>query len=329
MGKMRQNPSRDEMKDFLRAGIDSMNSDCTRALLRDQAVVEKPGDELIKLQRGQWEPLGIDANGGCKALEQINDSDKELIALRDDFVATSMRIYLRSLEDRKPAELERTRPLPREVIMEFMNACNTKMDLPEFREALMLHLKEGKGMPNQLIIEAQRDLLEVMGWERDHGCAELSKVARENAEDKEIMQSFGMWQHKAQHTMTMVVKQYQATGGDLPMGPHMEMPEELKKLHEEAVAALESMSLEEKQESVKKFQKKFEIFMNLPPEGRQSYIQKLANEDRLEFAKARLLIVSMMRQQWEFRNSQAQAMNAGMGIGPNGEATKPTQQQMM
>merc|ERR1712039_103479 len=45
--------------------------------------------------------------------------------------------------------------------------------------------------------------------------------------------------------------------------------------------------------------KKVEVWMNLPQEGKTSYMQKLSEEDRLEFIMTQILLVSKMQEQWK------------------------------
>lgn len=53
------------------------------------------------------------------------------------------------------------------------------MDLPETHEALLKYLAvEGK-VPNEVIIGIQRDLLQDLGFEKDHACSMLSRVPKD------------------------------------------------------------------------------------------------------------------------------------------------------
>ena len=49
---------------------------------------------------------------------------------------TAQAQYMQSLADLKPAALETAKPMPRQTILEFFGARNTKMALPSAREAL-------------------------------------------------------------------------------------------------------------------------------------------------------------------------------------------------
>jgi len=212
--------------------------------------------------------------------------------------------------------------MPRALILEFFDACNTKMGTPSFQEALCGQLCERKTMPNQMVIDAQRDLLEVLGFEREHGCKCLSNIVKDYPDDAELLAAFQRWQQHAHRALMLAVKKHQAQGGQLPNGPFNNNPE-LKKLEAEATAEIEQMSPVERGELVNKMQKKFEVFMNLPPDRRESYCKSLSHADKLEFAKGQILILSVMRQQWEQGTRQCEHSSQ------HGEAAKPAQQQMM
>merc|ERR1712048_855150 len=67
-------------------------------------------------------------------------------------------------------------------------------------------------------------------------------------------------------------------------------------LREQAKKEIEEMTPEERGELITKMQKKVEVFMNLPPEGRASYMQKLQEGDKLEFMKTQILLMSQLQQ---------------------------------
>merc|ERR1711972_501 len=130
-------------------------------------------------------------------------------ALRNEFIMCAQRTFLRTLEDRKPEVLEKVKPIPRDMIIEFFNACNTKMDLPETFQLLYNHIETEKKVPNQLIINIQRDMLEVLGFEADHGCNMLSRIGKDFPKDQDLHRQFEGWRMKAQGTCMEVVKKHQ------------------------------------------------------------------------------------------------------------------------
>lgn len=340
-------PTREDIHIFLVSGLEMMRSEETRQRLQDPDLVERPGLELIKLQRQGWDPLGVDQDVGCAALDKVDavyPGDKEILGLRDAFVVAAQETYLLALEDRRPARLEDNRPMPRKVIVEFFDACNTKMGVTSFQEQLLRHLREVGTMPNQIIVEAQRDLLEVLGFEREHGCRCLSRIMEDFPDDQELHRRCGSWQHHAKSALMNAVSKHQASGGSMPGGAFARgVPPVMKELQQRAMQEVQAMSDQEKQEVAKKMEKKFQVFMNLPEEGRMRHLMNLSEEDRLEFAKAQIVLINIMQQQWAQRNGhrcKAAAEANGAEImppmpnmapppGPGRKEAPPSQQQMM
>merc|ERR1711972_800802 len=71
------------------------------------------------------------------------------------------------------------------------------------------------------------------------------------------------------------------------------------KLQEKAKEQIDAMTPERREELLGKMAKKVEVWMNLPQEGKTSYMQKLSEEDRLEFIMTQILLVSKMQEQWK------------------------------
>lgn len=305
------------MVDFLKAGIKMMNEESTRELLKSPSC-KKPGQKLISLQRDGWDVLGFDQETACKELDSQDpeaSGDMEFHNLKDEFCNTAFRTFLRALEDRRPAKLETARPMPRDVLIEFFDACNTKMDLPETQEALLKHMEEKQEIPNAVIIETQRDLLEVVGWEREHGCQCLNKISQDYPNDKELFGRMSFWQKKAHTTCAMAVQEHQAQGGPvglLPSIPGLDT-EDMKRVGQMAKASVEKMTPEERQAHLKLMEKKVKVFMNLPQQGRIQYLQKLSEPDKLEFVKAQLLLLNVMREHATAQEAQEKAAQAAGG----------------
>jgi len=254
---------------------------------------------LIGLQRSKWDPLGVDKDYGCQCLDRLPEmfpGDDEILKAREKFVCTAQETYLAALEDRRPASLEYTKPMPREAIIEFFDACNTRMDMPAFREALARHLRERRRMPNTLIVEAQKDLLEVIGFERDHGCRCLSNIPKDFPGDQEIGQRFQLWQRKAHQACFEVVKLHQAAGGEMPQD--FSPPEEMVQMRNKAQEEIEKMTPQDRAEMLQKMRRKVEIFANLPPDARETHLKRLSEHERLEFVKAQMLLMGIMQDQW-------------------------------
>jgi len=227
--------------------------------------------------------------------------------LRSDFVREAQRSFIRALEDKRPEKLETKKKMPRDVVISFFDSCNTKMDLPETHLRMKKHIEKTGKMPNTTIIEMQRDMLEVHGWEKEHGCKMLSNIAKDFPNDQELFGRFEGWKQKATTTCMTVVKKHQMMSGGMPQGL-MEMTPDMEKLQEKAKAEVEALTPKERGEFLEKRQKKMEVFAKLPQEAKVSHMQKLPEEEKLEFVKTQILMMSIMRQQWQAQQ-QAGAQN--------------------
>merc|ERR1719387_1204567 len=121
-----------------------MQSESTRKLLKDPSTTV-PALKMVELQRAQWDPLGVDRDIGCATLDHLENrfpGDSALVEKRNEFIFCCRRTFLRTLEDRKPDELEKKKPIPREILVEFFNACNAKMELPETHAILSEHMEK-------------------------------------------------------------------------------------------------------------------------------------------------------------------------------------------
>jgi len=329
-------PTRAQIVEFLNTGIAKMNAPDLKEMMKDAEKVPTPGEHLIQVQRAGWDPLGVDRDLGCETLNVIErdlPGDEELHKLKMDFCNTAIRRYHGALEDRQPTRLERKKPMPRGTIIEFFNACNSKMDLPETKEKLVSHMRKTKQPPNQVIVGIQRELLEVLGFEREHGCQLLARIMNgtDYPEDVEMRSGFEVWKRKAQQSMMLAQRQYCLENGISPqsMCPNqMQMPPEFKQMSEKAQAELEALTPAERGEVLERIQKKLQVFMKLPDEGKKSYMQRLSDSEKLEFVKGQMLMMSQMQQeqmkQMKAAQEQAQATST-----PGVAAAAPSQQEMM
>lgn len=325
--------SAEAIDEFLDYGIKMMQSEETRKMLKDPSVA-RPGQRLIELQRAGWDHLGIDRDLGCAQLDQLEKmypGQPLLYVHRDEFIHAAQRSYLRALHDRRPTKLEKRKPMPRDVIVEFFDACNTLMDLPETHQRLMKHLHDTKQVPNELIIQMQRDQLEVLGFEQEHGCAMLSAIGKDFPTDKELHQRFEVWRRKAQMACMRVVKSHQMNGGEMPQQENFTASPELRDMKEKAREEIEAMTQQQRKELLERLQKKVQVFMSLPPDGKSSYMKKLSETDRLEFMKAQMIMFNIMQSQWKSQQHGAPHSHTHdtIQVAPGPAVATPQQQQMM
>merc|ERR1711964_32358 len=124
--------------------------------------------------------------------------------------------------------------------------------------------------------------------------------------DRELHRSFQMWQRMAQHTCMTLVKQSQKSGAGFPGSVFGDNPK-MKLLQEKGKEELDGMTPEERGELLTKMQAKISVFAQLPPEARAKHMEKLSEGEQLMFVKAQLLLVSIMKEQWEKQQQDMQA----------------------
>jgi len=310
--------SREQVANFFQRGIEQMRSDVAREQLRVKCAT-RPGIQLIEMQRSAWDSVGVDRDFGCACLNQMTElypGDDELQELCQDFILTSQRTYMQAIEDMKPAELEAEKPMGRLDIIEFFDACNVKMGLPEFQKELRDHLNRTKMVPNELIQQAQKDVLEIIGFEREHGCKCLGRIQAEFPSDSEVMQGFAQWQQMATRTCSGVVQTWAVDTGEQPQmnGEMAEMMDRHKKINSE----IAGMAPEEQTQLLGRMQPIVEACMRLSPPERISFVGDFDEVTRDDFMKAQVLLMQKMR-------SEGHKPEAASSSDP----AVPSQQQMM
>jgi hypothetical protein len=339
-----QRPTKEVLLRFLTNAKAKMESDETRQLLKDPAI-EKPGLKLIELQVAEWDPLGINRDFGCNVLSSIEKEypgDQELFEARRDFMRTCERTFVRSLVDRAPDHelLERKKPMPRDTFLQFFDGCNAQMNLPEFHERLARYIEEHKSPPNKIIIEMQRDMLETFGFEREHGCNQLSGIGRNFPNDAELHGAFRQWQHTAESTCMQIVRS--VMGHPAPQPPVelklFDSDEERDKFHAEAKDSIDKMAPEERTQLIHKMSQKMAVVARLPADARVKHFKGLSKEDQLEFTKAQILAMEFMKKMQESHGHAHQGCPAQQAHEPDeqqaaaqsmGGSAPPSQQQMM
>jgi len=329
-------PSHAQMKKFLESGLVMMKSDATRELLKDPSIL-KPGKHLVEMQRSGWDPEGIDRDIGCKTLDIIPNSDTELCTLQEEFVHTSARVYLQALEDRKPRQLERVKMIPRETIVEFFDSCNTKMQLPEVQKMLFQVCQSIKKPPVDAIMNLQREQLEVLGIEADHGFKKLSEIGEAYPKDKdqELHQRKQNWEQVSTNIGKQIMQMVAVQEARMEVMNDPEKLKMMKKVQED----LAKMTPTERGDLVMEMQKKVQTIQNLPQADQEAYVNKQGPEFKMKFMKAQVLMQHVRMQQMQQMQNERQAEDGKSASGAGttasdpllmtGSAKAPSQQQMM
>ena len=188
--------------------------DCTAMMLdpeniseivRDSETLKKPLHEAsMEFQRDVLEyNFQIERNFGCKYLSQIPSKmpdDVEMLELAKRFMFTAMRCYLEVLRRRVAmkggrGKLRTSGGFSRDQIMEFLEACNAQMAMPETKAELKQLFLQTREAPGAKIIEIQRSIIEMVGLEASYGVSCLNRITTDFPDDRELMtkmQNFAM-----------------------------------------------------------------------------------------------------------------------------------------
>lgn len=319
-----------------------MKTEATRRILADPVECPEPGKKLIELQVEGWDVLGVSRDVGCQALDNIQMSDSELFRMRQEFCQIATRMFVQTIEDRKPSQLESKAKIPREKIALFFDTCNAKLDLPETLEMLVSWAKENKAGPNQLIIDMQKDMLECVGWEREHGCMVLSSIPQDFPGDKDLMQRLMQWKGKAEQICMMVVKivnQHmrmeakncpgevsEQIGRAVPVTEVIEQQlnasNDMRELAAKARKEIATMSEEAQEEHVTVMQEKMEKIMKLPPAEKQEAMRN--NEvDKYDVVKSHVIMAARMEAKKATPMQVAEKPCEGTNAGGSAVASSP------
>jgi len=286
---------RQQVVDFFDKGVALMQESATRELLKDPTA-GRPGVALIELQQKIWDGLGIDRNHGRIAvdnLEKLYDNPSELGAKRAEFVATAKTTYMQALEDRKPGVLEKEAKLSRETVFEFFDACNLIVESKDLREQLEKEIAETGDFPNKSLNASRGSVMELLGYDVEHGLKCFADLGDDFPDDKDMANAYENWQRKAHGLCLQLVYAYKKGGGEVKGGEGLV----LKLLEIQAHQELDAMSREDCSALLDKNAKKVQTFRALPQDGRERYMEKLPEAEKLELMKSEILLMAVMQNQ--------------------------------
>jgi len=229
----------------------------------------------------------------------MGDYSADLVALRDEFAKIVDATYLQSLEDRRPSVLKKKGKMPRSTVLEFFDACNLKLDSQEVRDRLRKKIKETGAMPDFVVNELHGEVMELLGYDREHGqrCFKDFGTANEFAHDREVAVCYARWRGKTSTVCLTLLNEHRKEGGELNVDEDVVA----KLLELQAKDELDAMSFEERSQLLEKNAKRVNVFRGLPPEARKRYLERLAEEEKLELSKSEILMVTLLQGQQQMR----------------------------
>ncbi len=191
-----------------------------RYLLEIPVIITEPYniDEIVEDSINSGKPLHLTAmefqrdilefnyqverNYGCEYMSKIPNefaNDLELNIAARDFMMAAMKSFTKAIDVRKEkyigVKLKTSGGMTRDTILEFLEACNATMSLPETKELLSDIVRVEKKSPAERCVQIQREILEKLGFNKDYGVSCLNNIARDFPNDREIevkMQHFAL-----------------------------------------------------------------------------------------------------------------------------------------
>lgn len=257
------------MYDFLKQTTELLKDDEVINELIYESAIKTPPKSLSELatdlQRDNMEyNLRIERNYGCKLLSQLPTlypEDEELLNSLEEFMFTCLKTYLNSLKLRKkmyknrqlPAPDPKAYPLSRATLFEFFEACCAHYVMPEVKEELkQIYAKTGKP-GNERLIEIQRNLLKLLGYDPDSGIRSLNDLPTLYPNDQELMMKMQCFIIASEHAVgssTLNAEQEKKMNETIPRFlhyfPHIHILKERMK-----AANMEAMRREQDREALK------------------------------------------------------------------------------
>lgn len=289
-----------QLEVFFQRCIEQMSSESTRKELANSDS-GRPGKRLTELQAKIWEELGISVVDGRAAVARVPASGQatsavaksSLSALKQAFVAATDAAYLQCLEDRRPEVLQKEGRMSRSVVLEFLDACNVKMDTAEVQDKLRRKIQETGALPETVANEVHDEVMELLGFESayGHSCFAEFGTSQEFAHDKDIATAYARWRGHSSEIMFKLLYDHWHSGGVL----HVDAVVKHQMMKHGAKVQLNQMSTDERRQLLESSIDKVNVFHKLPHDGRQRYLERLDDQEMLEFTKAEILVATLVQ----------------------------------
>lgn len=292
---------RDSVERFLRTCIETFASEATRKQLKNCSSI-RPGQKISEVQNRIWKDLGVHEQAGRQAVHAVEknfpDDHASLVALREEFSNAVDEAYLRCLEDRRPSSLEKRAKMERATVLEFLDASWVMVETPAVKDRLRESIKATGAMPEATVNEVHGEVMELLGFERQHGLRCFEALGASNAfeNDREVASAFARWRGKNSSVCVSLLREFKNEGGQLTVDEEVRN----KLIVLQAKEDLENMSFEERSTVLEKNAKKVNVVKKLPLEARKRHLEKLGEQEKLEFTQCEILMSTLVQSQgWQ------------------------------
>eukprot|EP00752_Nemacystus_decipiens_P010456 g9315.t1 len=283
----------EQVEEFFQRTIARLTAPEEREAIKSKVTVDtRIPALLINIQHDELERMGVGKEDGQNALNRHTREhavhDKAAHQRVQEFTHTCQRTFIEVLRDMEPAEEETEAKLTPAQIMEFFEACDTLLALPETKESLRKEFLETQVPPDETIVGMQRAMLRTLGFAPDHGVACLNTFSKDFPDDKKLQ----MRLHQFMQCASMA--RQEAVLGREELTRRMQMQQAtMMKEHKMAMEleALDEAGRAELTERVSEMQRKHAMaVMTLSTqEERLAYIKGIPADEQWEIAKLKML----------------------------------------
>eukprot|EP01084_Bolivina_argentea_P203995 348321_1 len=135
-----------------------------------------------------------------KLLPQDFGSDPDVMAALRGFTQSCNEAYVATVKLKKPKDskdLEQSLEMEPDDAMEFFEVCDIMMGTSAVKEALADQFNKTKQPPNSMIIDMQKEIIECLGFEKEHGIKTLTKITQSVPALGARMQRFARIAHQS------------------------------------------------------------------------------------------------------------------------------------
>ncbi|CBN75032.1 conserved unknown protein [Ectocarpus siliculosus] len=301
----------EQVEEFFKSTMARLTSPEEREDIKSKVTVDvRIPALLIKIQHEELEKMGVSKKDGQQALNGYTRTtaagDKEAHQRVEDFTHTvyatftavarsvtagdrpDQRTFIEVLRDMEPAEEETEAKLTPAQIMEFFEACDTLLALPETKESLRKEFLETQVPPDETIVGMQRSMLRTLGFSPDHGVACLNAFSKDFPDDEKLQMRLQQFMRCA----SMARQEAMLGKEELTKRMHVHQATAMKE-HKMAMelSALDEAGRADLTKRVSEMQRRHALaVMTLTTqEERLAYIKGIPTEEQWDIAKLKML----------------------------------------
>ncbi|CAM9626274.1 unnamed protein product, partial [Chrysoparadoxa australica] len=283
--------SREQVLSFFAEVTAALHDESCIAEMASKVTAEdRPSEVILEKQMVMLEEQGVSRTQGINDLNGLPSKygdDEEILTQMRDFAISCQSSFVKVLKKLQPEKLETKAKLSRGTILEFFEACDAIMELPETKEELSALYKSSGEPPSDRIVEYQKEVIEMLGYEREHGVNCLNQMHQDFPDDMMLqrrMQKFAMVANMACQ---------EAVVGREQLEKQMHLRRKVMMKQQQLAAECSAMTKAEKAQFIARVMGAQVVhakaMLKMTTEERTAYIQALPQEEQNDLAKLNVL----------------------------------------